>query len=84
MSGSSASARAIESIFLSPPDISGPLRSAYFLSTGKISYAAASRSAAGLPPGRVHVEISMFSATVRSGKMPLSSGANPSPSRAIS
>src|SRR5256886_11011109 len=42
------------------------------------------RSAAGRPPGRVHVAISMFSATVRSAKIPLSSGAQPTPSRAIS
>ena len=42
------------------------------------------RSAAGRPLGRVHVEISTFSATVRSGKMPLSSGAQPMPSWAIS
>src|SRR2546428_2939957 len=42
------------------------------------------RSAAGRPPGRVHVAISMFSATVRSAKIPLSSGAQPTPSCAIS
>jgi hypothetical protein len=42
------------------------------------------RSAAGRPAGRVQVEISMFSATVRSGKIPLSSGAKASPRRAIS
>src|SRR5213593_3689918 len=42
------------------------------------------RSAAGRPPGRVHVAISMFSATVRSAKIPLSSGAQPTPSFAIS
>src|SRR2546421_4484166 len=42
------------------------------------------RSAAGRPPGRVHVAISMFSATVRSPKIPLSPGAQPTPSRAIS
>src|SRR2546426_737366 len=42
------------------------------------------RSAAGRPPGRVHVAISMFSATVRSAKITLSSGAQPTPSCAIS
>src|SRR6185369_8305495 len=36
------------------------------------------------PAGRVQVEISMFSATVRSVKIPPSSGANPTPRRAIS
>src|SRR5213593_1179854 len=83
-SGSSARARAIESIFRSPPLISGPLRAAYVFSTGKTSYARSMRSAAGRPPGRVHVAISMFSATVRSAKIPLSSGAQPTPSCAIS
>jgi hypothetical protein len=33
----------------------------------------------GRPPGRVHVAISMFSATVRLAKIPLSSGEKPSP-----
>src|SRR5438034_9684346 len=42
------------------------------------------RSAAGRPPERVQVAISMFSATVRSAKIPLSSGAQPTPSCAIS
>src|SRR5436309_464136 len=42
------------------------------------------RSAAGRPPKRVQVAISMFSATVRSAKIPLSSGAQPTPSCAIS
>jgi len=35
ISGSSANARAIESIFRSPPLISGPLRVAYRLRVGK-------------------------------------------------
>ncbi len=42
------------------------------------------RSAAGRPPGRVQVAISMFSATVRSVKIPPSSGAKPRPRWAIS
>src|SRR5258705_3795351 len=42
------------------------------------------RSAAGRPPGCVQVEISMFSATVRSGKIPLPSGGKARPRRGIS
>src|SRR2546427_4970972 len=42
------------------------------------------RSAAGRPPERVQVAISMFSATVRSAKIPLASGAQPTPGCAIS
>src|SRR5947208_4837441 len=83
-SGSSARARAIESIFRSPPLSSGPLRPAYRRSIGKTRKASSMRSVAGRPPGRVRVAISMFSATVRSPKIPQSSGAQPTPSRAIS
>src|SRR3984893_2279266 len=84
IAGSRASARATESILRSPPLISGPLRARYFRSARTTAWARSIRSAAGRPPGRVHVEISMFSATVRSGKMPLSSGEKASPRRAIS
>src|SRR5229473_1767937 len=55
-----------------------------FDSARRMAWPRSVRSAAGRPPGCVQVEISMFSATVRSGKIPLSSGEKARPRRAIS
>ena len=74
----------MDSILRSPPLSCGPFRAAYCRRTGKTRWASAIRSAPGRPPGRVQVAMAMFSATVRSAKIPLSSGAQPTPRRATS
>ena len=80
--GPSASARAIETILRSPPERACPPRSGIARASGNpIGVVDARLGAAG--SGQVQVGIAMFSATVNSPKISLSSGAKPTPMRAI-
>jgi hypothetical protein len=73
--GDSAIARAMATIFFWPPDKLRPRRAIRLSSSGKSARMRSSRPPASPPRGASQRPIWRFSATLRSGKIPASSGA---------